>query len=213
MQARGTPQPIKVLSFSPDLAKVAMVRKKECWGMAQLTVKEFDDLVGNLVTHLGLNQFYEKLLRANAVVSRKRPASVQTLATQLYQLSAGLRREHPSRYALEVLWQDMLSKSVSEEQNKTIEGLIEKVNTCLTDRLEIIPEKTADLVTALGDYHRGLANLTNDEVAYIELLLRATGDIARFLRERRTEVIEAGMKKAAESQKAEGSDPVTTGEA
>ncbi len=181
--------------------------------MAQLTVKEFDDLVGNLVTHLGLNQFYEKLLRANAVVSRKRPASVQALATQLYQLSAGLRREHPSRYALEVLWQDMLSKSVSEEQNKTIEGLIEKVNTCLTDRLEIIPEKTADLVTALGDYHRGLASLTNDEVAYIELLLRATGDIARFLRERRTEVIEAGMKRAAESQKAEGSDPVTTGEA
>ena len=181
--------------------------------MAQLTVKEFDDLVGNLVTHLGLNQFYEKLLRANAVVSRKRPASVQALATQLYQLSAGLRREHPSRYALEVLWQDMLSKSVSEEQNKTIEGLIEKVNTCLTDRLEIIPEKTADLVTALGDYHRGLANLTNDEVAYIELLLRATGDIARFLRERRTEVIEAGVKRAAESQKTEGSDPVTTGEA
>ena len=181
--------------------------------MAQLTVKEFDDLVGNLVTHLGLNQFYEKLLRANAVVSRKRPASVQALATQLYQLSAGLRREHPSRYALEVLWQDMLSKSVSEEQNKTIEGLIEKVNTCLTDRLEIIPEKTADLVTALGDYHRGLASLTNDEVAYIELLLRATGDIARFLRERRTEVIEAGVKRAAASQKSEGSDPVTTGEA
>ena len=181
--------------------------------MAQLTVKEFDDLVGNLVTHLGLNQFYEKLLRANAVVSRKRPASVQALATQLYQLSAGLRREHPSRYAVEVLWQDMLSKSVSEEQNKTIEGLIEKVNTCLTDRLEIIPEKTDDLVTALGDYHRGLASLTNDEVAYMELLLRATGDVARFLRERRTEVIEAGVKKAAESQKAEGSEPVTTGEA
>ena len=213
MQARGTLQPVKVLSFSPNLAKVAMVRKKECWGMAQLTVKEFDDLIGNLVTHLGLNQFYEKLLRANALVSRKRPASVQALATQLYQLSAGLRREHPSRYALEVLWQDMLSKSVSEEQNKTIEELIEKVNTCLTDRLEIIPEKTDDLVTALGDYHRGLASLTNDEVAYMELLLRATGDVARFLRERRTEVIEAGVKKAAESQKAEGSEPVTTGEA
>ena len=44
--------------------------------MAQLTVKEFDDLIGKLVAHLGLNQFYEKLLKANAVVSRKRPANV-----------------------------------------------------------------------------------------------------------------------------------------
>jgi len=89
--------------------------------MAQLTVKEFDDLIGKLVTHLGLNQFHEKLLKANAVVSRKRPANVQALATQLYQLSAGLRRDHPARYAVEVLWQDMLSKSVNDEQNKPIE--------------------------------------------------------------------------------------------
>src|SRR3954467_9004657 len=114
--------------------------------MAQLTVKEFDDIIQKLVNHLGLNQFYEKLIKANAVVSRKRPANAQALATQLYQLSAGLRREHPARYAVEVLWQDMLSKSVSEEQNKTIESLIEKVNACLTERFEIIPEKTNDLV-------------------------------------------------------------------
>ena len=181
--------------------------------MAQLNVKEFDDLIGKLVAHLGLNQFHEKLLKANAVVSRKRPANGQVLATQLYQLSAGLRREHPSRYAVEVLWQDMLSKNVSEEQNKAIEALIEKVNTCLTERLEIIPERTNDLVAALGDYHRSLANLTNDEVAYMELLLRATGDVARFLRERRTEVIEAGMKRASEQQNTETNEPVTTGEA
>jgi hypothetical protein len=179
--------------------------------MAQLTAKEFDDLIGKLVVHLGLNQFYEKLLKANAVVSRKRPANVQALATQLYQLSAGLRREHPARYAVEVLWQDMLSKSVNEEQSKSIEGLIEKVNSCLTERFEIVPEKTNDLVAALGDYHRGLANYTNDEVAYTEMLLRATGDVARFLRERRTEVIEAGVKNASATQKTEVSDPALGG--
>jgi len=179
--------------------------------MAQLTVKEFDDLIGKLVAHLGLNQFYEKLLKANAVVSRKRPANVQALATQLYQLSAGLRREHPARYAVEVLWQDMLSKSVNEEQSKSIEGLIEKVNSCLTERFEIVPEKTNDLVAALGDYHRGLATYTNDEVAYTEMLLRATGDVARFLRERRTEVIEAGVKNASATQKTEVSDPALGG--
>lgn len=180
--------------------------------MAQLTMKEFDDIVQKLVDHLGFNQFYEKLIKANAVVSRKRPANVQALATQLYQLSAGLRREHPARYAVEVLWQDMLSKSVAEEQNKTIEGLIEKVNACLTERFEIIPQKTDDLVAALGDYHRGLATFTDDEVAYTEMLLRATADVARFLRERRTEVIEVGAKRAAAAQDTEASEPVTTGE-
>ena len=75
--------------------------------MAQLTVNEFNDIVSKLVDYLGLNQFHDKLIKANAVVSRKRPANAQVLATQLYQLSAGLRREHPARYAIEVLWQDM----------------------------------------------------------------------------------------------------------
>lgn len=179
--------------------------------MAQLTVKEFDDIIQKLVNHLGLNQFYEKLIKANAVVSRKRPANAQALATQLYQLSAGLRREHPARYVIEVLWQDMLSKSVNEDQNKVMEGLIEKVNTCLTERFEIIPEKTDDLVAALGDYHRGLAAFSNDEVAYMELLLRATSDVARFLRERKAEIIETGVKRGVESQKTEMSEPAAEG--
>jgi len=179
--------------------------------MAQLLVNEFNDVVLKLVDYLGLNQFYDKLIKANAVVSRKRPASAQALATQLYQLSAGLRREHPARYAIEVLWQDMLSKSVNDEQNKPIEGLIEKVNTCLTERFEIIPEKTSELVAALGDYHRSLATLTNDEIAYLELLLRATGDVARFLRERKAEVIEIGVKRASETEKTDANEPAAQG--
>src|SRR5262245_25720598 len=176
--------------------------------MAQLTVKEFDDLIGKLVAHLGLNQFYEKLLKANAVVSRKRPPNAQALATQLYQLSAGLRREHPARYAIEVLWQDMLSKNIDQEKTQTIESLIEQVNACLNDRLEVLPEKTSDLVMALGAYHRGLAALTTDEVAYMEMLLRATPDVARFLRERKTEVIAAGAR-ASETPKSEEEIPST----
>jgi len=179
--------------------------------MAQLTMNEFNDIVSKLVDYLGVNQFYDKLIKANAVVSRKRPSNVQALTAQLYQLSAGLRREHPARYTIEVLWQDMLSKSVSDEQNKQIESLIEKVNTCLTERFEIIPEKTTDLVAALGDYHRSLATLTNDNVAYIELLLRATGDVARFLRERKSEVIEIGAKRASEAQQSSASEPAAQG--
>ena len=87
------------------------------------------------------------------------------------------------------------------------------MNTCLTERFEIIPEKTDDLVAVLGDYHRGLATLTNDEAAYMEMLLRAAGDVARFLRERKGEIIEAGVKRTNESQKTEASEPATEGEA
>ena len=161
--------------------------------MAQLTTQEFENMIATVVERIGFNRFYENLIKANALVSRKRPANAKALATQLYQLSAGLRREHPARYAVEVVWQDMLSKSINEEQTKTIEQLIEQVNACLSEKLEVLPEKTSDLVTALGAYHRGLATLTTDEIAYTEMLLRATTEVARFLRERKTEVLAAGV--------------------
>ena len=157
--------------------------------MAQLTVKEFDDLIARLVDHLTLARFHERLLKANALVSRKRPLTAQALATQLYQLSAGLRREHPARYAVEVLWQDMLSNRVTEEHGKTLEILTERVNACLTERLEVIPEKSTELLAALGAYHQAVAALTDDGVAYLEILLRATPSVAQFLREHKGELL------------------------
>lgn len=165
--------------------------------MAQLTQKEFDDLILRLTDHLTLARFHERLLKANALVSRKRPPNAQALAAQLYQLSAGLRREHPARYAIEVLWQDMLSAQVTEEHGNTLEVLTERVNACLTDRLEVIPEKGADLLAALGAYHQAVAALTNDDVAYLEMLMRATVDVAQFLREHKDEIVAAKSEPAA----------------
>ena len=165
--------------------------------MAQLTAKEFEDVVGLLANHLNMDRFHEKLLKANALVSRKRPPSVQVLAGQLYQLRAGLRRNHPARYAVEYLWQEMLSESVKEEHGKTIETLAERINACLTDKLEVIPDKSADLVSALGAYHQAMAALTSDEVAYLEILLRASTDVANFLRDRKDEVLVAATTAAS----------------
>jgi len=165
--------------------------------MAQLTQKEFDDLILRLTDHLTLARFHEHLLKANALVSRKRPPNARALAAQLYQLSAGLRREHPARYAIEVLWQDMLSAQVTEEHGKTLEVLTERVNACLTDRLDVIPEKGADLLAALGAYHQAVAALTNDDVAYLEMLMRATVDVAQFLREHKDEIVTVKDEPAA----------------
>jgi hypothetical protein len=129
------------------------------------------------------------------LVSRKRPPTAQALAGQLYQLSAGLRRDHPARYTVEILWQDMLSTRVSEEHGKTLETLAERINGCLTERLEVIPEKEAELLAALGAYHQAVAALTDDEVAYLEMLLRTSSSVAQFLRERRGEIVTAESAK------------------
>lgn len=125
-------------------------------------------------------------------MSRKRPQTSQALASQLYQLSAGLRRVHPARYAVETLWQEMLSQQIKEEYNKTLEALADRVNGCLTERLAVIPEKRQELIAALGAYYQAIASCTTDDIAYLEMLLRASTDVARFLREHRTEIVAAG---------------------
>lgn len=168
--------------------------------MAQLTVKEFEEVVVTLANHLRLDRFHEKLLKANALVSRKRPPSAQALAGQLYQLSAGLRRNHPARYAVELLWQEMLTENVKEEHSKTLETLADRINACLTSKLEVVPEKHMELTSALGAYHQAMAALTTDEVAYLEVLMRASNDVASFLREHKSEVIAAGTSVTPTSQ-------------
>jgi hypothetical protein len=185
-------------------------RKKGC-RMAQLTTQEFADVVGHLADHFRLDRFHEKLLKANALVSRKRPPSVQVLAGQLYQLSAGLRRNHPARYAIEYLWQEMLATNVKEEHGKTIEALADRINACLTEKLEVVPEKSADLITALGSYHQAIASLTSDDVAYLEILLRASTDVANFLRAHRGEVSAAASAPAPEAATAEASEATDEG--
>jgi hypothetical protein len=170
--------------------------------MAQLTVKEFEDVVVTLADHLRLDRFHEKLLKANALVSRKRPPSAQALAGQLYQLSAGLRRNHPARYVVELLWQEMLTENVKEEHSKTLETLADRINACLTDKLEVVPDKHLELTSALGAYHQAVAALTTEEIAYLEVLMRASNDVASFLREHKSEVIAARMSAAQPAQTA-----------
>lgn len=177
--------------------------------MAQLTAKEFEDVISLLANHLRLDRFHEKLLKANALVSRKRPPSAQVLAGQLYQLSAGLRRNHPARYAVELLWQEMLGENIKEEHGKVLEGLADRINECLTEKLEIIPAKSADLITALGSYHQAVATLTNDEVAYLEVLMRASIDVAQFLRNHRADILAASATTPPTSDALPTSEPVS----
>lgn len=156
--------------------------------MAHVTSREFDTLIQLLTEQHGLSALHARLLKANALVSHKRPPRWQPLANQLYQLSAGLRRDHPARYALEMLWQELISEITEDLQQETFDALAERINACLTEKFEVIPDRQTDLIAALGAYHHTLASVASADIAYIEILLRASKDVAQFLREHKEEV-------------------------
>ena len=68
------------------------------------------------------------------------------------------------------------------------EALAEGVNACLSERLEVVPDKRSDLLAALGAYYRALAASSGEETAYLEMLLRASTSVAQFLRQHKDEL-------------------------
>ena len=174
--------------------------------MAHVTSREFDTLIQLLTEQYGPSALHARLLKANALVSHKRPARWQPLANQLYQLSAGLRREHPARYAIEMLWQELISGTTEGVEQETFDALAERINACLTEKFEVIPDRQTDLIAALGAYHHTLVSVSSADVAYIEILLRASKDVAQFLREHKEEVLAAAVevKGAEPGDKPEG---------
>jgi len=174
--------------------------------MAHVTSREFDTLIQLLTEQYGLSALHARLLKANALVSHKRPSRWQPLANQLYQLSAGLRRDHPARYALEMLWQELISGVTEGVEQETFDALAERINACLTEKFEVIPDRQTDLIAALGAYHHTLASIASADVAYIEILLRASKDVAQFLREHKEEVRTAAteMEGTEHDDKSEG---------
>ncbi len=168
--------------------------------MAHVTSREFDTLIQLLTEQYGLSALHARLLKANALVSHKRPPRWQPLANQLYQLSAGLRREHPARYALEMLWQELISGTTEGVEQATFDALAEGINACLTEKFEVIPDRQTDLIAALGAYHHTLASVSSADVAYIEILLRASKDVAQFLREHKEEVLAAASSEQAQPE-------------
>ncbi len=156
--------------------------------MAHVTSREFDTLIQLLAEQCGLSVLHARLLKANALVSHKRPARWQPLANQLYQLSAGLRRAHPARYAIEMLWQEMISEATEDVEQEALDALAARINECLTEKFEVIPDRQTDLIAALGAYHHTLSSRSSPDVAYIEILLRASKEVAQFLREHEEEV-------------------------
>lgn len=150
--------------------------------MAVLTQKEFQRAITLLADEMGLQRLRDRFVRLNALVTRRKVASPESLADQLYMLSAGLRRQVPATYAFHAVWGESVNAKLGEDGEKNLEKMAEAVNACLGEKDEILPEKAAELETALVEYERALSAVVGAERARMDMLLKAVPAIADKLR-------------------------------
>jgi hypothetical protein len=150
--------------------------------MASLTPQEFSETVRCLADDLGLQRLCDKLVRLNALVTRRRAASSEALAGQLYMLTGGLRRQVAATIALQSLWSEQMTQRLSEDGEKALEDLAEKINACLGERDSVNPEMETELDALLAQYEQRLAERVGPARARIDMLLKAVPAVAAKLR-------------------------------
>lgn len=150
--------------------------------MANLTPDEFAQVVRGLADDLGLQRLRDKLVRLNALVTRRRAASAEALADQLYMLTGGLRRQVAATIALQSLWAEQMNQALGEEGEKALEGLAEQINGCLGEHDHVDPGKEAELDTLLRQYEQHLAEKVGAPRARVDMLLKAVPAVAVRLR-------------------------------
>jgi len=150
--------------------------------MAMLTQAEFGDLVRCLADELGVQRLRDKLVAMRGLVTRRGAANAEALATQLWQLTGGLRRQVPASLALQGLWAEQVGSKLGEDGEKALEAIAEQINACLGERDSIVEGKEAELDTLLGQYQAKLAEVVGAERARIDMLLKAVPAVADRLR-------------------------------
>jgi hypothetical protein len=150
--------------------------------MAQLTQKEFRHAVALLAEEIGLQRLRDRFVKLNALVTRRKVASPENLADQLYMLSSGLRRQVAATYAFHAVWGEHLQTKLGEDGEKNLEKLAEGVNACLGEEEQIQPDKAAELDAALAEYAHALSTVVGSELARIDMLMKAVPAIAEKLR-------------------------------
>lgn len=150
--------------------------------MAHLSQLEFAQAIAFLAEDLGLQRLRDRFVRLNALVTRRRVASAQSLADQLYLLTAGLRRQVPATVAFHTIWTQQVTDKLGEEGEKAIEGLAERINQCLGERDQIRSDKEAELDECLREYERRLADAIGIERARLDMLIKAVPAVGARLR-------------------------------
>jgi len=150
--------------------------------MAHLTQNEFQRAIQILTDEMGLQRLRDKFFRLNGLVTRRKVASAESLAAQLYQLSSGLRRQVPSALAFQAIWAESIHDKLGEDGEENLEKLGDKVNECLGDDDQVKSDKEADLESALKEYETTLASTIGSEKARLDMLMKAVPVVAERLR-------------------------------
>lgn len=150
--------------------------------MAALTEDEFFRLVRSLAEELGVQGLRDKLVAMRGLVTRRGPAVVDALATQLYQLTGGLRRQVPATMAMHQLWAEQIGAGVGEEGEEALEAIASQINACLGVGDGVIDGKEGELDDLLRRYEERLAAVVGPERARLDMVLKAVPAVAGKLR-------------------------------
>jgi hypothetical protein len=151
--------------------------------VAALTSAEFARAIQVLADEMGLQRLGDRLVRLNALVTRRRIPSASALSEQLFALTAGLRRQIPATFAFQSLWSETVNTKLGKEGEKKAEELAEAINACLDERSQILPDKLSELDSALATYQLMLTEALGGEIARLDMLLKSVPAIAAKLRE------------------------------
>lgn len=151
--------------------------------MAHLTRQEFQQAVGLIVKEIGVSRFRDRLVRMRAFVSGGGADTEDRLAEKLYRLTGGLRLQVGPTIGFHTVWNGIVEERLGEDGEQNLEKLAEPVNACLDARERIIAGKEAELDAALQAYREALAATVGEEMAHMDMLLKAVPDVARRLRE------------------------------
>jgi hypothetical protein len=150
--------------------------------MAHLTQEEFQRAISLLADEIGLQRLRDRFVQRHGLVTRRGVNSAESLADRLYMISAGLRLEAPATLAFHSIWGETLQAKVGEDREKELETLADAINKCLGEREEILSDKETDLNAAVTAYEKSLCAAVGNEMARLDMLLKAVPAVATRLR-------------------------------
>jgi hypothetical protein len=153
--------------------------------MAAPNGQELRGAVILLAERLGFGKLHDRLVRLNAFVSRRMPATPELLADRIYSLSGGLRRQVPATLAFHTVWSETFASAIGEENDKKLGGIADRINATLTeDERGVRDGREAELDAAIGDYEQVLVAAIGPDAARLDMLLKAVPALAERLRAR-----------------------------
>jgi hypothetical protein len=150
--------------------------------MAALSPAEFERAMSLLSTEVGFDRLKERLVKIGAFSSKRNLGTVKALADRLYMLTGGLRRESAASYGFHSVWADTFASRMKEEDEHALSDAAERINACLDAGQQLPPDKAATLDAELTAYHAILSKAVGDDVARLDMLIKAVPAVAERIR-------------------------------